>query len=118
MLEVLGYPFFQRALLAGLLVSLLGGALSAFVVQRRLSFLGDGLAHAAFAGVALGLPGGGGLPLPPPAPGAGDPLALGRGEEPAGFLPEDPGEAGASLGQAFPLLQGVDQGLRGHGKLL
>lgn len=55
MLEALGYPFFQRALLAGLLVSLLGGALSAFVVQRRLSFLGDGLAHAAFAGVALGL---------------------------------------------------------------
>ena len=55
MLEALGYPFFQRALLAGLLVSLLGGALSAFVVQRRLSFLGDVLAHAAFAGVALGL---------------------------------------------------------------
>ncbi|MER3557843.1 MAG: manganese transporter, partial [Thermus sp.] len=26
-----------------------------FVVQRRFSFLGDGLAHAAFAGVALGL---------------------------------------------------------------
>lgn len=55
MLEPLAYPFFQRALLAGLLVSLLSGLLSPFVVQRRLSFLGDGLAHAAFAGVALGL---------------------------------------------------------------
>lgn len=55
MLDALGYPFFQRALLAGLLVSLLSGLLSPFVVQRRLSFLGDGLAHAAFAGVALGL---------------------------------------------------------------
>ncbi|MDM7324320.1 MAG: metal ABC transporter permease [Thermus sp.] len=55
MLEALGYPFFQRALLAGILVSLLSGLLSPFVVQRRLSFLGDGLAHAAFAGVALGL---------------------------------------------------------------
>ncbi len=55
MLEALGYPFFQRALCAGLLVSLLSGFLSPFVVQRRLSFLGDGLAHAAFAGVALGL---------------------------------------------------------------
>jgi zinc transport system permease protein len=53
--EALGYPFFQRALLAGLLVALLSGFLSPFVVQRRLSFLGDGLAHAAFAGVALGL---------------------------------------------------------------
>ncbi|GAB5601574.1 metal ABC transporter permease [Thermus sp. FJN-A] len=55
MLEALAYPFFQRALLAGLLASLLTGLLSPFVVQRRLSFLGDGLAHAAFAGVALGL---------------------------------------------------------------
>ncbi|TBH20672.1 metal ABC transporter permease [Thermus thermamylovorans] len=55
MLEALSFPFFQRALLAGVLVSLLTGLLSPFVVQRRLSFLGDGLAHAAFAGVALGL---------------------------------------------------------------
>ncbi|GGN06831.1 manganese transporter [Thermus composti] len=55
MLEALSYPFFQRALLAGLWVSLLAGLLSPFVVQRRLSFLGDGLAHAAFAGVSLGL---------------------------------------------------------------
>ena len=55
MLEALAYPFFQRALLAGLGVALFAGFLSPFVVQRRLSFLGDGLAHAAFAGVALGL---------------------------------------------------------------
>ncbi|MGC8876108.1 metal ABC transporter permease [Thermus sp.] len=55
MLEALAYPFFQRALFAGLLVALLSGFLSPFAVQRRLSFLGDGLAHAAFAGVALGL---------------------------------------------------------------
>ncbi len=54
-LEALTYPFFQRALVAGTLVSLLAGLLAPFVVQRRLSFLGDGLAHAAFAGVALGL---------------------------------------------------------------
>ncbi|RTG94304.1 metal ABC transporter permease, partial [Thermus scotoductus] len=37
------------------MVSLLSGLLSPFVVQRRLSFLGDGLPHAAFAAVALGL---------------------------------------------------------------
>ncbi len=55
MLEALQYPFFQRALLAGVMVSLLAGFLSPFVVQRRLAYLGDGLAHAAFAGVALGL---------------------------------------------------------------
>jgi len=45
----------QRALLAGLLVGGLASYLGVMVVQRRLSFLGDGLAHAAFAGVALGL---------------------------------------------------------------
>ena len=48
-------PFMQRALLAGLLVALMSSVLGVFVVQRGLSFLGDGLAHAAFGGVALGL---------------------------------------------------------------
>lgn len=55
MLEALQLPFMQRALLAGLLVGALASYLGVLVVQRRLSFLGDGLAHAAFAGVALGL---------------------------------------------------------------
>lgn len=55
MMEVLQFPFLQRALLAGLLVGGLASYLGVMVVQRRLSFLGDGLAHAAFAGVALGL---------------------------------------------------------------
>jgi len=52
---MLSFPFFQRALLAGVLLGLLGGYFGAFVVQRGLAFLGDGLAHAAFGGVALGL---------------------------------------------------------------
>jgi zinc transport system permease protein len=51
---VLGYGFMQRALAAGLLVALMAGLLGTFVVQRRLSFLGDGLAHAAFGGMGLG----------------------------------------------------------------
>lgn len=55
MLEALQFAFIQRALLAGLLVGGLASYLGVLVVQRRLSFLGDGLAHAAFAGVALGL---------------------------------------------------------------
>jgi zinc transport system permease protein len=54
-LEALQLPFIQRALIAGLLVGGLASYLGVLVVQRRLSFLGDGLAHAAFAGVALGL---------------------------------------------------------------
>jgi zinc transport system permease protein len=52
---MLALPFMQRALLAGGLVGLLAGYYGAFVVQRRLSFLGVGLSHAAFGGVALGL---------------------------------------------------------------
>ncbi len=52
-MEFLAYPFFQRALLAGVLAALLCGALSFFVVLRRLAFVGSGVAHAAFGGVAL-----------------------------------------------------------------
>ena len=53
--DIFQYPFMQRALLAGLMVALTSALLGVFVVQRGLSFLGDGLAHAAFGGVALGL---------------------------------------------------------------
>lgn len=53
MIEFLSYPFFQRALLAGALTALLCGALSFFVVLRRLAFVGSGVAHAAFGGVAV-----------------------------------------------------------------
>lgn len=55
MSELLSFPFMQRALLAGCLVGMLASYFGVFVVQRRLSFLGAGLAHAAFGGVALGL---------------------------------------------------------------
>jgi len=55
MLEPLTLPFMQRALVGGLMVSLLAGYFGPFIVQRRLAFLGSGLAHAAFGGVALGL---------------------------------------------------------------
>jgi ABC-type Mn2+/Zn2+ transport system permease subunit len=53
MIEFLSYPFFQRALLAGALAALLCGSLSFFVVLRRLAFVGSGVAHAAFGGVAV-----------------------------------------------------------------
>lgn len=45
----------QRALLAGLMIGFLASYFGVFVVQRGLGFLGNGLAHAAFGGVALGL---------------------------------------------------------------
>ena len=55
MVEILSLPFMQRALLGGAMVGFLASYYGVFVVQRGLSFLGSGLAHAAFGGVALGL---------------------------------------------------------------
>lgn len=58
----LRYGFLQDALLAGLMVAILGGVLGVFLVLRGMSLLGDGLAHLSFAGIALGLVAGA-LPL-------------------------------------------------------
>ncbi len=55
MFDLLTLPFMQRALIAGVLIGFLASYYGVFVVQRGLSFLGSGLAHAAFGGVALGL---------------------------------------------------------------
>lgn len=55
MFEFLSYEFMQRALLGGVAIGLCCGLMGPFLVLRRLSLLGDGLAHLAFGGVALGL---------------------------------------------------------------
>lgn len=54
MFDALGQPFFQRALIAGLLASLVCGIVGTFVVVKRISSISGGLAHAAFGGVGLG----------------------------------------------------------------
>jgi zinc transport system permease protein len=54
-MEILSYPFMQRALIAALLTGLLSPAIGTYIVQRRLSLLGDGLGHVAIAGVGLAL---------------------------------------------------------------
>ena len=45
MIELFSYPFMQRALLAALLTGLIAPAIGTYIVQRRLSLLGDGLGH-------------------------------------------------------------------------
>jgi zinc transport system permease protein len=55
MAEVLSYGFMQRALIAGVLVGLLCGVLGFFVVLKRLSFIGVGISHSAFGGIAIGI---------------------------------------------------------------
>lgn len=54
-IEMLSYGFMQRALAAGVLVGLLCGVLAFFVVLRRLSFIGVGISHSAFGGIAIGV---------------------------------------------------------------
>lgn len=53
--ELLEYAFMQRALAGGVLVAILSSFYGPFIVQRQLAFLGSGLAHAAFGGIALGM---------------------------------------------------------------
>ena len=53
--EPLSVEFMQRALFVGCVFGALCAAIGVFVVQRGLSFIGDGLAHAAFGGIAAGL---------------------------------------------------------------
>lgn len=53
--EIFQYAFMQKALLVGLLVGILCPAIGLFLVLRRLSMVGDTLAHVSLAGVLLGL---------------------------------------------------------------
>jgi len=52
---VLSYGFMQLALVAAVLVGLTAPTVGIYLVQRRLSLIGDGLGHVALLGVAVGL---------------------------------------------------------------
>ena len=54
-INILSMPFMLTAIAAGTIAGFLGSYYGVFVVQRRMSFLGAGLSHAAFGGIALGL---------------------------------------------------------------
>jgi zinc transport system permease protein len=53
--EALQYVFIQRALIAGCFMALGCSFLGVFLVLRRFSLIGDGLAHVSFATVAIAL---------------------------------------------------------------
>lgn len=53
--EALQYSFIHRAILAGTFIALCCSFLGVFLVLRRFSLIGDGLAHISFATIALGL---------------------------------------------------------------
>lgn len=54
MLEALEFPFFQRALVAGLLASVACGVVGTYVVVKKMASISGGISHAAFGGVGLG----------------------------------------------------------------
>ncbi|HEY3398248.1 MAG TPA: metal ABC transporter permease [Armatimonadota bacterium] len=49
------FAFMRQALVAALIVGGLCSVLSVYVVLRRMAFIGQGISHAAFGGIALGL---------------------------------------------------------------
>jgi len=49
------YQFIQRAFVAGCFIAVLCSTLGVFLVLRRLSLIGDGLAHVTFGSIAVGL---------------------------------------------------------------
>ena len=53
--DMLQYTFMQRALVSGIFIALSSAGLGVFLVLRRFSMIGEGLAHSAFAAVAVGL---------------------------------------------------------------
>ncbi|MEV6346570.1 metal ABC transporter permease [Actinoplanes sp. NPDC051851] len=54
-MDLLAYPFMLRALAGALIIGLAAPALGIYLVQRRLSLIGDGIGHVALTGVGVGL---------------------------------------------------------------
>ncbi len=55
LVELLQFPFMQRAIAGAALMGILGGMLGSFVTLRQLSFFSHAVGHAALVGVALGV---------------------------------------------------------------
>jgi zinc transport system permease protein len=53
--DLLALDFMRQALVAAVLVGLTAPLVGVFLVQRRMSLIGDGMGHVALAGVAVGL---------------------------------------------------------------
>lgn len=54
-IELLQFPFMQRALWGGVLLGILGGLLGSFAILRQLSFFSHTIGHAALLGIVLGV---------------------------------------------------------------
>lgn len=54
-MTILSYDFMRHALMAAVLVGITAPTVGIFLVQRRLSLIGDGIGHVSLAGVAVGV---------------------------------------------------------------
>ncbi len=53
--DLFTYPFVQKALIAGLLIGIMGAIIGVFILLRGLVFFGEAVAHSAFAGAGLSI---------------------------------------------------------------
>lgn len=53
--RLFGFQFFQNALLGGTITALVCAWIGLFLILRKEAMMGDGIAHTAFGGIALGL---------------------------------------------------------------
>lgn len=53
--ESLQYTFMQRAIIVGILIGICSAMLGVFLVLKKFSMIGDGLAHVSFATIAIAL---------------------------------------------------------------
>jgi len=52
--NILSYDFLRNALIGALVIGLIAPAVGTYLVQRRMSLIGDGIGHIALTGVAVG----------------------------------------------------------------
>ncbi len=55
LLKLLGYQFFQYALIGGVLATLACASIGLFLILRKEAMIVDGIAHTAFGGIAIGV---------------------------------------------------------------
>lgn len=53
-MEILTYPFFQRALIGLVLIAIAVGIIGVYIMSRRMVFLAGGITHACFGGLGFG----------------------------------------------------------------
>ncbi|AUT02491.1 ABC transporter permease [Nostoc sp. CENA543] len=55
LINLLQFPFMQRAIAGAILMGIMGGLLGSFVILRQLSFFSHAVGHAALVGIVLGV---------------------------------------------------------------